>query len=60
MRNDYPPEKENESLIAYTLAITMGDSVHTTAWTDESKGIPERVKEIVSDIKKIISEEKII
>jgi hypothetical protein len=38
----------------------MDDSVHTTAWTDESKGIPECVKVIVSEIKKIISEEKII
>lgn len=59
-RTDYPPEKEDESLIAYTLAITMGDTVHTTAWTNESKGIPECVKEIVSEIKRIISEEKII
>lgn len=59
-RTDYPPEKEDESLIAYTLAITRGDTVHTTAWTNESKGIPECVKEIVSEIKKIVSEEKII
>ena len=59
-RTDYPPEKEDESLIAYTLAITMGDTVHATAWTNESKGIPECVKEIVSEIKRIISEEKII
>lgn len=59
-RTDYPPEKEDESIIAYTLAITMGDSVHTTAWTDESNGIPECVKEIVSEIKKIVSEEKIM
>ncbi len=59
-KTDYPPEKEDESLIAYTLAITMGDTVHTTAWTNESKGIPECVKEIVSEIKRIISEEKII
>jgi hypothetical protein len=59
-RTDYPPEKEDESLIAYTLAVTIGDTVHTTAWTNESKGIPECVKEIVSEIKRIILEEKII
>ena len=59
-KTDYPPEKEDESLIAYTLAVTIGDTVHTTAWTNESKGIPECVKEIVSEIKRIISEEKII
>ena len=59
-RTDYPPEKEDENLIAYTLTITMGDSMHTTAWTDESKEIPEHVKEIVNEIKKIVSEEKII
>jgi hypothetical protein len=38
----------------------MGNTVHTTAWTDDSKGIPECVKEIISEIKKIISEEKIV
>ena len=59
-RTDYAPEKEDENQIAYTLTITMGNTVHTTAWTTESKEIPDCLKVIVSEIKKIVSEEKII
>lgn len=59
-KTDYPAEKEDENQIAYTLTITMGDTVHTTAWTNESKGIPECVIKIVNEIKRIASKEKII
>ena len=59
-RSDYPPEKEDENLIAYTLTVTMGEDVHTTMWTDASKDVPECIIKIVNEIKKIASEEKII
>ena len=58
-RTDYPPEKEDENLVAYTLTITVGDNAHTTGWTDASKDIPESIINIVNGIKKIVSKEKI-
>jgi hypothetical protein len=59
-RTDYPPEKEDENLVAYTLTITEGDNAHTTGWTDASKDIPESIIKIVNGIKKIVSKEKIV
>ena len=59
-RTDYPPEKEDENLVAYTLTITVGDNAHTTGWTDASKDIPESIIKIVNGIKKIVSKEKIV
>ena len=38
-RIDYPREKEDESLVAYTLTITVGSNAHTTSWTDVSKEV---------------------
>ena len=29
-RTDYPPEKEDENLVACTLTITVGDNAHIT------------------------------
>lgn len=57
---DYPPEKEDESLIAHTLTITLGDHTHTTGWTDASIDMPESIIKIVNEIKRIVSKEKIV
>ena len=59
-RTDYPPDKEDENLVTYTLTITDGDNAHTTGWTDASKDIPESIIKIVNGIKKIVSKEKIV
>jgi hypothetical protein len=59
-RTDYPPEKEDENLVAYTLTITVGESAHTAGWTDASKDIPDCITKIVSEIKRLVSKEKII
>ena len=59
-RTDYPPEKEDENLAAYTLTITVGDNAHTTGWTDASKDMPDAIIKIVNGIKKIVSKEKIV
>ncbi|PWU82088.1 MAG: hypothetical protein DLM72_03565 [Candidatus Nitrosopolaris wilkensis] len=59
-KTDYPPEKEDENLVAHTLTITMGDNIHTTGWTGASKDIPESIIKIVNGIKKIVSKEKIV
>jgi hypothetical protein len=59
---DYPPEKEDDpTLVAYSLAITMGgDKTHTTAWTNTSKGMPDNIKKIVDEIKKVVDKEKAV
>jgi hypothetical protein len=59
-KTDYPPEKEDENLIAHTLTITVGDNIHTTGWTGASKDIPESIIKIANGIKKIVSKEKIV
>jgi hypothetical protein len=59
-RTDYPPEKEDESLVAYTLTITVGSNAHTTGWTDVSKDMPDSIIKIVNEIKRIVSKEKIV
>ena len=59
-RTDYPPEKEDETLVAYTLTMTVGANAHTTGWTDVSKDMPDSIIKIVNVIKKIVSKEKIV
>jgi hypothetical protein len=59
-RTDYPPEKEDENLVAYTLTLTVGDNAHTTGWTGASKDIPDSIVKIVNGIKRIVSKEKIV
>jgi hypothetical protein len=59
-RTDYPPEKEDETLVAYTLTITVGDNAHTTGCTDVSKDMPDSIIKIVNGIKRIVSKEKIV
>jgi hypothetical protein len=59
-RTDYPHEKEDETLVAYTLTITVGRNAHTTGWTDVSKDVPDSIIKIVNGIKRIVSKEKIV
>jgi hypothetical protein len=59
-RTDYPPEKEDETLVAYTLTITVGANAHTTGWTDVSKDVPYSITKVVNRIKRITSKEKIV
>jgi len=61
-KTDYPPQKENDSsLIAYSLAVTIGgDKTHITAWTNDSKGIPDGIVKIVDEIRRITAKEKAI
>ena len=59
-RTDYPPEKEDETLVSYTLTVTVGANTHTTGWTDVSKDMPDNIIKIVNKIKSIISKEKIV
>jgi hypothetical protein len=53
----YSP-KENASYIASNLSVTMCDKVHTTTWADTSTEVPEGLKKIADEIKKLIVEKK--
>jgi hypothetical protein len=53
----YSP-KENETYIASNLSVTMGDKVHTTTWADTAAEVPEGLKSIASEIKKLTSDKK--
>jgi hypothetical protein len=60
-KTDYPPEKEEDpSLIDYSLTITMGHKVHTTAWTNSSKEVSDSITSIVDEIKKVVAKEKVV
>jgi hypothetical protein len=36
----------------------MGDEVHTTAWADTAADVPEGLKKIADEIKKLIADKK--
>jgi hypothetical protein len=58
---DYPPEKEDDpSIIAYSLAITIDDKTHTTAWTNTSRERPDSIANIVGAIRRITAKEKVV
>ena len=58
---DYPPDKEDDpSLVAYSLAITIGDKTHTTAWTNTSKEMPDSISKIFDAIRRITAKEKVV
>ena len=57
---DYPPQKEDPSLIAYSLAVTMDDRTHTTTWTNESKEMPAGIAGTVDEIRKILHLKQIL
>src|SRR5919199_2697763 len=46
-KTDYPPEKEDPSLIAYSLTIALGTKTHTTTWTNASKEMSSSIGKIV-------------
>jgi hypothetical protein len=53
----YSP-KENETYVASNLSVTVGDKVHTTTWTDTAADVPEGLKNIANEIKKLTSDKK--
>jgi hypothetical protein len=57
---DYPPEKEDPSLVAYNLSVTMGNRTHITTWTNDSKEMSEGVSKIVDAIRRITAKEKVV
>jgi hypothetical protein len=59
-KTDYPPEKEDPSLVSYNLTITIGDKTHATAWTNASKDLQGGITKIVNEIKQLVAKEKVV
>jgi len=59
-KTDYPPEKEDPSLIAYSLTAALGTKTHSTTWTNASKEMSNSITKIVDEIKELISKEKVV
>jgi hypothetical protein len=59
-KTDYPPEKEDPSLVSYNLTVAIADKTHATAWTNASKELPEGITKIVDEIKKVVAKEKTV
>lgn len=61
---DYPAgqdtEKDDSSVLSFTLIVTIGNKVHTVMWTNKSKEIPDELIQIKSKIKEIVSSKKMI
>ena len=62
--SDYPPGKETEkddsSVLSFTLIVTKGSKVHTVIWTNKSTEIPDELTQIKTKIKEIVSNKKMI
>jgi len=61
---DYPAgrdiEKDDSSVLSFTLIVTIGSKVHTVIWTSKSTAIPEELTQIKAKIKEIVSNKKMI
>jgi hypothetical protein len=61
---DYPAgqdtEKDDSSVLSFTLIVTIGNKVHTVMWTNKSKEIPDELTQIKGKIKEIVSSKKMI
>ena len=61
---DYPAgkdtEKDDSSVLSFTLIVTIGNKVHTVIWTNKSKEIPDELTQIKDKIKEMVSSKKMI
>lgn len=61
---DYPAgqdtEKDDSSVLSFTLIVTIGNKVHTVMWTNKSKEIPDELTQIKDKIKEMVSSKKMI
>jgi hypothetical protein len=61
---DYPAEKETEkddsSILSFTLIVTKGSKVHTVIWTNKSTEVPDELTQIKTKIKEMVSNKKMI
>jgi hypothetical protein len=61
---DYAAEKDTEkddsSVLSFTLIVTKGSKVHTVIWTNKSTEIPDELTQIKAKIKEIVSSKKMI
>lgn len=61
---DYPTgediEKDDSSVLSFTLIVTKGSKVHTVIWTNKSTEIPDELTQIKAKIKEMVSSKKMI
>jgi hypothetical protein len=61
---DYPvgkdTEKDDSSVLSFTLIATLGSKVHTVIWTNKSTDIPDELTQIKAKIKETVSSMKMI
>lgn len=61
---DYPAgtymEKDDSSVLSFTLIVTKGSKVHTVIWTNKSTETPDELTQIKAKIKEIVSSKKMI
>ena len=53
-------EKDDSSVLSFTLIVTKGSKVHTVIWTNKSTEIPDELTQIKAKIKEIVSSKKMI
>ena len=58
----YVTEKEDEdnTAISSSLTVTLGNDIHTTVWTNKSKGVPQGLIDITNEITKVAHGKKMI
>ena len=61
---DYPTgediEKDDSSVLSFTLIVTKGSKVHTVIWTNKSTETPDELTQIKAKIKEMVSSKKMI
>jgi hypothetical protein len=50
--------RDNDNDSGATFGPTMDDKVHTTTWADTAAEVPEGMKKIADEIKKLIADKK--
>ena len=53
-------EKDDSSVLSFTLIVTKGSKVHTVIWTNKSTEIPDELTQIKAKIKEMVSSKKMI
>ena len=53
-------EDEDNTAISSSLTVTLGNDIHTTVWTNKSKGVPQGLIDITNEITKVAHGKKMI
>ena len=53
-------EKDDSSVLSFTLIVTKGSKIHTVIWTNKSTEIPDESTQFKAKIKEMVSSKKMI